>query len=38
MEVTPDLQYTYLLKPRMSTIKGAHKILQDMNFPNEIFT
>jgi len=39
MEVINDseLTYTYLLKPKMSTIKGAHKILQDMNFPKEVY-
>jgi hypothetical protein len=37
MEVNDQLHYTYLLKPKMSTIKGAHKILQDMNFPQEVF-
>jgi hypothetical protein len=29
--------YTYKIKPKISKVKGAFKILSDMNFPKEIF-
>jgi len=38
MEVLDNFNYTYLLKPNISHIKGAHKILQDMNFPIEVLS
>lgn len=36
MHVTEDFKYLYKLKPNVSTVKGAHKILEDMNFPQEV--
>lgn len=36
MQVTEDFKYLYKLKPNISTIKGAHKILEDMKFPQEV--
>ena len=36
MEVVDNFKYTYLLKPKMSQMKGAHKILKDMDFPMEV--
>jgi len=38
MEVLDNFNYTYLLKPKISHIKGGHKILQDMNFPIEVLS
>jgi hypothetical protein len=38
MEVTENFKYTYLLKPKMSKIKGAHKILKDMDYPIEVLS
>jgi hypothetical protein len=35
MHVTDDFKYLYKLKPNISTIKGAYKILEDMKFPQE---
>jgi MutS domain V len=35
-EGVETFEYTYKLKPKISTIKGAFKILSDMNFPKEI--
>lgn len=31
-----DFEYTYLLKPEISTISGGVKVLYDMNYPEEI--
>ncbi len=36
MEVTEDFTATYKLKKNISEVKGAFKILTDMNFPKEI--
>lgn len=36
MEVTEDFKPTYKLKKNISNVKGAFKILEDMNFPTEI--
>lgn len=36
MEVTEQFKATYKMKNNISTVKGAFKILEDMNFPSEI--
>ena len=36
MQVSKDFKYLYKLKPDISTVKGAYKILEDMNFPKEL--
>jgi hypothetical protein len=36
MEVTEQFKATYKMKKNISTVKGAFKILTDMNFPREI--
>ena len=40
MEVVLDdqgeIQYTYRIKPGISKIQGAVRILEDMNYPSEI--
>jgi hypothetical protein len=36
MEVNKDFAASYKLKKNISNIKGAFKILSDMNFPKEI--
>jgi energy-coupling factor transporter ATP-binding protein EcfA2 len=36
MKVTEDFKYLYKLKPSISRMKGAYKILEDMKFPKEM--
>ena len=38
MDVSDNFNYTYLLKPNVSHMKGAHKILKDMDFPIEVLS
>ena len=33
-----DFSYTYLLKKGISEVRGGFKVLQDMNYPEEILT
>jgi hypothetical protein len=36
MDVSEDFVASYKLKKNISNVKGAFKILSDMNFPKEI--
>ena len=36
MKVTDDFKYLYKMKPSISHVKGAYKILEEMQFPKEM--